>query len=145
MLYCKYQMTGGIAVSEIKINLDWILNILDISKNKLAVEGKLRPNLILEMTDGKTKAIKLETLATILDTLNHISISQGKGFIDISDILSYKPDLEYISVPTALFKETTINEINAKISTENKSGQSRLVFKPEYLEDKAERRSQEKE
>jgi DNA-binding Xre family transcriptional regulator len=92
-------------VSEIKINLDRILNILDISKNKLAVEGKLRPNLILEMTDGKTKAIKLDTLATILDTLNDISISQGKGFIDVSDILSYVPDKMYISTTYALFKD----------------------------------------
>ncbi|OMD69284.1 helix-turn-helix domain-containing protein [Paenibacillus odorifer] len=120
-------------MSEIKINLDQVLDILEISKNKLAVEGKLRPNLILEMTDGKTKAIKLETLATILDTLNHISILKGKGFVDISDILSYEPDIDYISIPTALFTDTISN---AKESTSGQIKINKNTRLPDYLEGK---------
>lgn len=79
-------------MSKIEITLDKVLTKLDITKNKLAVEAKLRPNLISEMTEGKTKAIKLETLLKILDTLNEISSEQGKGFIDISDLLIYSID-----------------------------------------------------
>ncbi|MEC0089908.1 helix-turn-helix domain-containing protein [Paenibacillus macquariensis] len=79
-------------MSKIEITLDKVLTKLDITKNKLAVESKLRPNLISEMTEGKTKAIKLETLLKILDTLNEISSKQGKGFIDISDLLKYSID-----------------------------------------------------
>lgn len=82
-----------INLSSIHINLDYVLNRLNLTKNKLAVEAKLRPNLIGEMTEGKTKAIKLETLATLLDTLNMISIEQGDDLVvTVGDILVYVPD-----------------------------------------------------
>ena len=86
-------------MSKIEITLDKILDELYITKNKLAVEAKLRPNLISELTDGKTKAIKLETLLKIMDTLNIISAEQGKGFIDVKDIIAYIPDDNYNDGP----------------------------------------------
>ncbi|WP_339198490.1 helix-turn-helix transcriptional regulator [Paenibacillus sp. FSL P4-0176] len=80
-------------MSKIDINLDSILEELNISKNKLAVEAKLRPNLITEMSDGKTKAIKLETLATLLDTINRISATQDGKVYDVADLFIYTPDI----------------------------------------------------
>lgn len=80
-------------MAKIEINLDTILDELNISKNKLAVEAKLRPNLITEMSDGKTKAIKLETLGTLLDTINRISFEQDGRRYDVADLFNYTPDV----------------------------------------------------
>jgi DNA-binding Xre family transcriptional regulator len=60
----------------------------EVTKNALAREAKVRPNLIYEMCEGKTKRIDLETLSTIIDTLNHLSGKQHR----LTDILEYKPD-----------------------------------------------------
>lgn len=77
-------------MAEIIINLEHILNDLGITKNKLAVEAKLRPNLISELVEGKTKAVKLDTLAKILETLNRLSREQGLSNIyDVGDLFSY--------------------------------------------------------
>jgi DNA-binding Xre family transcriptional regulator len=60
--------------------------------NKLAVESKIRQGSIIDMTKGDTKAIKLDTLTKILDTLNSISKEQGKREIELTDILEYVTD-----------------------------------------------------
>lgn len=57
----------------------------EVTKNALAREAKVRPNLIYDLCEGKTKRIELETLSTILDTLQ---ILTGKSY-SISDVLEY--------------------------------------------------------
>lgn len=53
------------------------LEELGITKNKLAVESKVRPPTIADITNGKAKAIQFDTLVRILDALNRISLEQG--------------------------------------------------------------------
>jgi DNA-binding Xre family transcriptional regulator len=60
----------------------------EVTKNALAREAKVRPNLIYDLCDGKTKRIELDTLSTIIDTLQVLT---GKSYT-ISDILEYVSD-----------------------------------------------------
>lgn len=96
-------------LSKVIIKLDHILKDLDITMNKLAVESKIRPGSIVDLTKGDTKAIKLETLARILDTLNLFASRNGKSPLNISDILEYIPDTDY-------FEKNGIYAIEADLS-----------------------------
>ncbi|MDU2239381.1 MAG: helix-turn-helix transcriptional regulator [Paenibacillus sp.] len=71
----------------IKLKLEETLSGAGITKNALAREAKVRPNLIYDMCEGKTKRIDLETLGTILDTLNTMT---GRSFT-LNDIMEYIP------------------------------------------------------
>ncbi|MBY0158202.1 helix-turn-helix transcriptional regulator [Cytobacillus firmus] len=71
----------------ILIKLDDALNDAGVTKNALAREAKVRPNLIYEMCEGKTKRIDLETLSNILDTLNSMT---GRQYT-LTDVLEYMP------------------------------------------------------
>lgn len=72
----------------IKIRLQQTLDSVGITKNALAREAKVRPNLIYDMCDGKTKRLDIETLGNILDTLNYMT---GKS-LTLNDVLEYIPD-----------------------------------------------------
>ncbi|CAH1194663.1 hypothetical protein PAECIP111892_01791 [Paenibacillus auburnensis] len=66
-----------------------LINLLednDISKNALAREAKVRPNLIYEMCDNKTKRIELETLEKVLITLSGMI---GRH-VDVHEVIEYK-------------------------------------------------------
>ncbi|MCM3271135.1 helix-turn-helix domain-containing protein [Paenibacillus elgii] len=76
----------------IQINLSKTLNELNITKNKLATEGKFRVATLHELENGKAKSITFEMLTNILDTANRISASEGKRQITINDIIDYIPD-----------------------------------------------------
>ncbi|MCY8099437.1 helix-turn-helix transcriptional regulator [Bacillus swezeyi] len=74
-----------------KFNLNDILDELGITKNKLAVEAKVRPATIGDLCDGKTKRLELETIEKILNVLN--DFSEAKSYT-IDDIILYKSDIE---------------------------------------------------
>ncbi|MHA2853399.1 helix-turn-helix domain-containing protein [Paenibacillus lautus] len=68
------------------------LDMLGTTRNKIAVESKIRPATILDLAAGQTKTIKLETLVSILDALNEIAQAKGiDRYIGISDIIEYIP------------------------------------------------------
>lgn len=69
----------------IRIKLEETLDVYNITKNALAREAKVRPNLIYEMCEGKTRRIDLDTLSNIIDTLSAMT---GRPQ-DITDILEY--------------------------------------------------------
>lgn len=71
----------------IKLKLEETLNDAGVTRNALAREAKVRPNLIYDMCDGKTKRIDLETLGTIIDTLNAMT---GRDYT-LTDIMEYIP------------------------------------------------------
>ncbi|MCL6459218.1 MAG: helix-turn-helix transcriptional regulator [Gorillibacterium sp.] len=74
----------------IKFKLGEILEEIGITRNKLAVESKTRPGTVLDIVSGETKRIELDTLISILDTLNDIANKKGiKRRISISDIMEY--------------------------------------------------------
>ncbi|MDR6883576.1 DNA-binding Xre family transcriptional regulator [Bacillus sp. 3255] len=69
----------------IRIKLNEVLESADVTKNALAREAKVRPNLIYDLCEGKTKRIELETMSTIIETLEEMT---GNTY-SISDILEY--------------------------------------------------------
>lgn len=58
-----------------------------LTRNNIAVESKTRPNTLLDLANGSTKSIKLETLNDILDAMNRIN--KGKNY-NISDVIVYE-------------------------------------------------------
>ncbi|KJD45512.1 MAG: helix-turn-helix domain-containing protein [Bacillota bacterium] len=72
-----------------------ILEELDITRNRLAVEAKIRPATVIDMVNGKTKRLELETLVHILDALN--KFARQRRFtrtITLADIVEYIPEDE---------------------------------------------------
>ncbi|MEK4801027.1 helix-turn-helix transcriptional regulator [Oceanobacillus sp. FSL K6-0118] len=61
-----------------------------ITRNRIAVEGKIRPATIAELCNGKSKAISFETLTRIVDALNSLDPT-GKHY-EITDVLT----IEYV-------------------------------------------------
>lgn len=68
----------------VKITLDDTLKAADISRNKLAVEGKIRAATISDLCNGKSKSISFETLTKIVTTLNELTGKQH----EINDIIT---------------------------------------------------------
>ncbi|MYL53303.1 helix-turn-helix domain-containing protein [Pontibacillus yanchengensis] len=74
----------------IKITVANILAELDITKNKLAVEAKIRPNTISDLVSEKAKAINFETLERIVTTLNELADEKGiNKRYNVEDIFRY--------------------------------------------------------
>jgi len=69
----------------IRIKLEETLAEHKITKNALAREAKVRPNLIYDMCEGKTRRIDLDTLSNIIDTLT--TMTGEKHTLD--DVLEY--------------------------------------------------------
>lgn len=77
---------------EIRFTLGNTLELLGITRNKLAVESKTRPATVLDLVSGDTKRIEMETLVSLLDTLNEIAREQGLvREITITDVFEYIP------------------------------------------------------
>jgi len=74
-----------------RFNLNNILDELGITKNKLAVEAKVRPATIGDLCEGKTKRLELETIEKILNALNDLSPTKT---YTIDDIIFYKSDIQ---------------------------------------------------
>lgn len=72
----------------IRIKLEETLEIHKITKNALAREAKVRPNLIYDMCDGKTRRLDLDTLSTIIDTLSQMTGEKRT----ITDVIEYIPN-----------------------------------------------------
>lgn len=72
----------------IVIKLEEVLELNKITKNTLAREAKVRPNLVYEMCDNKTKRIELETFDKLMTTLHELT---GR-VIPIQDVIQYVPD-----------------------------------------------------
>lgn len=76
-----------------RFKLGEVLTELNVTRNKLAVEAKIRPATILDLVSGDVKRIELKTLADILDTLNRIANDHEiKRAITINDLIEYIPD-----------------------------------------------------
>jgi predicted transcriptional regulator len=67
------------------------LEELGITRNALAVEAKVRPVTINDIVAGNAKAIKFETLISILDTLNWFSKEKGLNKrYNVTDVFLYE-------------------------------------------------------
>lgn len=68
------------------------LENLNITKNALAVEAKVRPATIHDLVNGNAKQVNFETLKAIIDALNRISFE--KGYVrrhTVEDVFKYEP------------------------------------------------------
>jgi hypothetical protein len=78
----------------IKFKLADTLDEVGITRNRVAVESKTRPATIIDLAAGDTKTIKLETIVSILDSINTIAREKGIDRIfNITDIIEYIPNL----------------------------------------------------
>lgn len=69
------------------------LDELKITKNKLAVEAKIRPNTISNLVNGDVNSIRMDTLQAIIDTLNTLSKENGvEKVYGITDVLIHEED-----------------------------------------------------
>lgn len=68
-------------------NLEKTLDELNISRNKLAVEGKIRPGTLYAITNGTSKSVTLETAHKIINTIYELTGT----VIEYSDIVEIKP------------------------------------------------------
>lgn len=80
-------MTVRITLSDTLLRLEKQGVIM--TKNKIAVESKTRPSTLSDLFNGKTKAIKLDTLNDILNAMNRL---HPKGDFIINDIVEYERD-----------------------------------------------------
>lgn len=75
----------------IKITLENVLKELNITRNKLAVESKVRPATIADMYYNKTRRVELDTLDSILIALNQIAKDQGiDRKINVESIIKFE-------------------------------------------------------
>ena len=81
----KLYISWGIKMGEIRFVLDKTLREIGITPHKLSLESKIRSNTIYSMIHNETKRIEIETLISLLDTLN--SLANKK--ISVSDIFIY--------------------------------------------------------
>jgi DNA-binding Xre family transcriptional regulator len=74
-----------------EFKLDEILSELGITRNKLAVESKVRPVTVNDLFEGKSKRLELPTIQKILDTLNNFAHLKGLDkTYTIDDIIKYE-------------------------------------------------------
>jgi transcriptional regulator with XRE-family HTH domain len=57
----------------LEFKLGDILKEMKLSKNRLAVEGKIRPATVAKYEKGEMGRIEIDTLVSILDTLNYLA------------------------------------------------------------------------
>jgi DNA-binding Xre family transcriptional regulator len=68
-----------------------VLGELEITKNALAVEAKVRPATVATYVNGDVGRIEIDTLTNILDALNRFAIEKGiQRRYGIEDIISYE-------------------------------------------------------
>ena len=59
--------------AKVKITLEHTLNKAGLSRNAVAVEGKIRPATISELINGKSKLISFDTLQRIVTAINTLT------------------------------------------------------------------------
>jgi DNA-binding Xre family transcriptional regulator len=71
-------------------NLGNVLHELEITKNALAVEAKVRPATVATYAKGDVSRIEVDTLINLLDAINRIAAGRGiKKKYGIEDIVTY--------------------------------------------------------
>lgn len=75
-------------MGKIVFTLNKTLDELNLSRNRVAVEAKIRPAAVGELFKGESKAIRIDTLEKILDTLNRL----GNRKVTLNDVMTYKED-----------------------------------------------------
>jgi predicted transcriptional regulator len=67
-----------------------ILEDIELTRNALAVEAKVRPATIHDLYNGDTKRIELPTIQRILDAINQEARNKGKSkTYTLDDLIKY--------------------------------------------------------
>lgn len=64
------------------------LNELNLSRNKIAVESKVRPLTIRDMVNNETKSVRIDTLESILSALQRLANRK----ITLDDVFVYEEE-----------------------------------------------------
>jgi DNA-binding Xre family transcriptional regulator len=68
-----------------------VLGELEITKNALAVEAKVRPATVTTYVNGDVGRIEIDTLTNMLDAINRMAIEKGiTRRYGLEDIISYE-------------------------------------------------------
>lgn len=78
--------------AKVKITLEHTLKEAGLSRNAVAVEGKIRPATISELINGKSKLISFDTLQRIVTAINTLTGERHT----IDDVIT----IEYEDEPT---------------------------------------------
>jgi DNA-binding Xre family transcriptional regulator len=74
-----------------QFNLEKVLSELEITKNYLSRESKIRPATILDLASGETKRLELPTIEKILDCLNQTAKEKDLNkTYTIDDLVQYE-------------------------------------------------------
>ncbi|GAB4072682.1 helix-turn-helix transcriptional regulator [Barrientosiimonas marina] len=77
-------------MKKIKCTLSNTLSELHITKNKLAVESKVRPNTITDIANNKAQAVNFDTLVKILAALEIIANDNNiNRDFNVTDVFIY--------------------------------------------------------
>ncbi|MRB43012.1 helix-turn-helix domain-containing protein [Bacillus thuringiensis] len=83
-------MNGGITMSSMVFTLGETMEEIGITKNKLAVESKVRPATISNLVNGEVGLVRFDTLKSILDALNQLAEKNGVDkTYRIEDVVQY--------------------------------------------------------
>lgn len=80
-------MTVEITLSKTLSNLE--KKGINLTRNAIAVEAKVRPSTVSDLANNNSKAIKLETLNDILNAMNRLVSTED---FTIEDIIKYKKE-----------------------------------------------------
>lgn len=72
--------------TSVTINLNETLENAKLSRNAIAVEGKIRPATISELCNGKSKSISFETLIKIINALNSLCPEKRHTIEDVISV-----------------------------------------------------------
>lgn len=77
-------------MKEVHCTLNQTLKELEITRNRLAVEAKVRPNTINDLANNNAKAINFKTLESILRALEVIAQEKGSyRSYNINDVITF--------------------------------------------------------
>ncbi len=78
-------------MTSFEFKLEKVLEEVELTRNALAVEAKVRPATIHDIYNGDSKRIELPTIQRILDTINDEARKKGKTkTYSLDDIIKYK-------------------------------------------------------
>lgn len=70
--------------AQVKITLNDTIERTDkLTRNKIAVEGRIRPATVSDLCNGKSKSISFETLTRIVDALDVLDDSRRHKITDV--------------------------------------------------------------
>ena len=80
-------------IMSIEFRLQYVLDELSVSSNRVAVESKTRPGTVLALAKGQMRRLDIDTIDKILIELNRMAADKGMSIrYGIEDVIRYVSD-----------------------------------------------------